>query len=110
MGKKPNPDYPDEWEAAYALPCKEAAGWCCECCGVVDGSLATTQNGRRRGRPHIVYLNAAHRDRDKRNPTPSLAALCPTCHGLYDRGTSEDRATVLQTVQETRRKTRRPSW
>lgn len=110
MGSTPGPEYPKDWERTYANPCKEAAGWKCECCGVVDGSIGTTHNGRRKGKPHLIYLNAAHRDRDKSNPKPHLAALCPTCHGLYDDGSPADRVKVFQMVQETRRRSGRKPW
>ena len=104
MGSKPGPEYPDNWERKHALPCKEAAGWRCECCGVVDGSLGTTQNGKRKGRDHIIYLTAAHLDRnDKANPDPRLAALCPTCHGLFDHGTPAQQQMVYEAILETRR-------
>ena len=92
-------NYPEEAEAA-----KEAAGWTCECCGVKDGSLGTTRNGKRKGRNHLIYLTAAHLDRnDKRNPKPRLAALCPTCHGLYDHGTPAQQRMVYQAIMELRR-------
>lgn len=92
--------YPEEAEAA-----KEAAGWRCECCGVVDGSTSTTRNGKRRGRVHIIYVTAAHLDRnDKKNPKPRLAALCPTCHGLYDHGKPEQQKMVYQAILDLRRR------
>lgn len=96
--------YAKEFKAA-ARAAKEAAGWRCESCGVVDGTLLTTQHGRRKGRQHIIYLQGAHLDRnDTANPAPRLAALCPTCHGLYDHGTEAQQAQIAQAIQEVRRK------
>lgn len=71
--------YPKNWEElAYA--CKEAAGWCCQFCGVAHRTPAIS----RAGEPYIIYLAAAHLDHDPWNPNPRLAALCPSCHGRYD--------------------------
>ena len=72
--------YPDNWEQlAYA--CKEQAGWCCEHCGIAHGDTAISE---RTGVVYTVYLAAAHLDHDPWNPSPRLAALCPSCHGSYD--------------------------
>lgn len=94
---------------AAADKIKAEANYRCECCGVVDGTLATTQHGRRKGRQHIVYLQAAHLDtNDKANPAPRLAALCPTCHGLYDHGTPAQKRQVAEAIAETRRSRKAP--
>ena len=86
-----------------ALECKTHAGNRCECCGVVDGSLGITRSGRRKGQQHIVYLQAAHLDRnDMMNPNPKLAALCPGCHGRYDHGTPAQQQMVLEAIALTR--------
>jgi hypothetical protein len=72
--------YPPNWEElAYA--CKEAAGWCCEHCGVAHGSERVSE---RTGVVYVVYLAAAHLDHDPWNPFPRLAALCQSCHMSYD--------------------------
>lgn len=96
--------YAEEFEQA-ARAVKEAAEWRCESCGVVDGTLGITQHGRRKGRQHLIYLQGAHLDRnDTANPTPRLAALCPTCHGLYDHGAPAQQAQIKEAIQEARRK------
>ena len=99
--------YAEEFEQA-ARAVKEAAGWRCESCGVVDGTLATTRHGRRKGRQHIIYLQAAHLDRnDTANPKPRLAALCPTCHGVFDHGTPQQQALITQAIQASRQQQKR---
>lgn len=93
-----HPNYPSKSER-----CKELAGWACEACGVLDGSIATTMNGKRQGRPHVVYLTGAHvNENDKGNPDPELMALCPRCHGLYDHGSPAQKKLVLEAVKENR--------
>jgi len=76
--------YPWNW-FQLAFACKERAGWCCEYCGIAHGTPAIS----RAGKPYILYLAAAHLDHDPWNPAPRLAALCPTCHGRYDRSDYE---------------------
>jgi len=71
--------YPANWYE-LAFVCKEVAGWCCEHCGIAHGTPAIARSGHL----YIVYLAAAHLDHDPWNPSPRLAALCPTCHGRYD--------------------------
>lgn len=72
--------YPENWEEmAYA--CKERAGWVCEECGIPHGMEVVSQ---RTGVVYKAYLAAAHLDHDPWNPSPRLAALCPSCHGRYD--------------------------
>jgi hypothetical protein len=72
--------YPDNWEElAYA--CKQLAGWCCQFCGIAHRTPVISQ---RTGQVYIAYLHAAHLDHDPWNPSPRLAALCPSCHGRYD--------------------------
>lgn len=52
----------------------------------------------------MIYLTAAHLDRnDKANPDPRLAALYPTCHGLFDHGTPEQQQMVYDAIMEMRR-------
>lgn len=72
--------YPANWDE-LAWACKEAAGWCCEQCGIAHGTVVLSE---RTGEPYTVYLGAAHLDHDPWNPTPRLRALCPSCHGRYD--------------------------
>lgn len=72
--------YPANWEQ-LAWECKERAGWCCEHCGIAHGETAISE---RTGVVYTVYLAAAHLDHDPWNPSPRLAALCPSCHGAYD--------------------------
>jgi hypothetical protein len=72
--------YPPNWEQ-LAWECKERAGWRCEHCGVPHGTLTVSM---RTGRVYTLYLAAAHLDHDPWNPSPRLAALCPSCHGRYD--------------------------
>ena len=72
--------YPDNWDE-LAWACKERARWRCEFCGIEQG---TTVVSKRTGLVYPVYLAAVHLDHDPWNPTPRLAALCPSCHGRYD--------------------------
>ena len=72
--------YPSNWEE-LASACKERAGWRCEWCGIAHGAMAISE---RSGVVYVVYLAAAHLDHDPWNPSPRLAALCPSCHGAYD--------------------------
>ncbi len=72
--------YPANWDE-LAWACKEQAGWRCEHCGVAHGSDVVSE---RLGVVYTVYLAAAHLDHDPWNPSPRLAALCPSCHGRYD--------------------------
>lgn len=72
--------YPAAWEE-LAWQCKECAGWCCEHCGVAQGTQAVSE---RTGVVYIIHLVAAHLDHDPWNEHPRLAALCPTCHARYD--------------------------
>jgi len=72
--------YPANWEE-LASACKEAAGWCCQFCGAAHGSQAISPHT---GLVYTIYLAACHLDHDPWNPTPRLAALCPSCHMRYD--------------------------
>lgn len=72
--------YPRNW-SELAKRCKEQADWQCEHCTVQHGSQRLS---KRTGEPYDVRLAAAHLNHDPANPNPSLAALCPTCHGRYD--------------------------
>jgi len=72
--------YPDNWDE-LAWECKERAEWCCEFCGVAHRTDAVS---RQTGVVYTLYLAAAHLDHDPWNPTPRLAALCPSCHAQYD--------------------------
>ena len=72
--------YPDNWEE-LAWACKQQAGWQCEHCGIAEGTPVVSE---RTGVVYVVHLGAAHLDHDPWNPTPRLAALCPSCHGRYD--------------------------
>lgn len=72
--------YPDNWDV-LAWECKQSAGWMCQQCGIAHGAAAVSE---RSGVVYTVYLAAAHLDHDPWNPSPRLAALCPTCHGRYD--------------------------
>lgn len=72
--------YPGNWED-LAYECKQRAGWRCEHCGIAHGAVAVSE---RTGVVYTVYLAASHVNHDPWNPTPHLAALCPSCHGRYD--------------------------
>jgi len=71
--------YPPSWEQ-LAQACKERAGWRCEHCGVEQYALVES----RKGTPYIIYLHAAHKHHDPRNPCPELLCLCISCHAKYD--------------------------
>lgn len=72
--------YPAAWEE-MAWACKERAGWCCQGCGVAQGTDVVSE---RTGVVYTVHLAAAHLDHDPWNPEARLAALCPSCHARYD--------------------------
>jgi hypothetical protein len=72
--------YPANW-AAIARARKEAAGWCCERCGVAQGEECLNW----RGEPYSVIVTTAHLDHDPWNPAARLAVLCQACHLDYDR-------------------------
>lgn len=72
--------YPTNW-VALARACKDLAGWRCQSCRVQQGAERVS---RRTGVVYRVALAAAHLDHDPANPSPRLAALCPSCHGRYD--------------------------
>jgi hypothetical protein len=72
--------YPDNWDE-LAWECKERAGWRCEHCGIAHGTEVVSE---RTGVVSTVWLAAAHLDHDPWNPSPRLAALCPSCHARYD--------------------------
>jgi hypothetical protein len=82
--------YPKNWKK-LALACKELAGWQCEFCGIKQGRR---RKSHRTGKLYRVFLAAAHLDHDPHNPSPRLAALCPSCHGRYDWQWRETRAEV----------------
>jgi hypothetical protein len=73
--------YPRDWEQ-LRLDCLRSASYQCEHCGIKDGMILES---KRSGRPYIVYLHAAHAYNDIDNPTPSLTALCASCHIRHDR-------------------------
>jgi hypothetical protein len=72
--------YPTNWDE-LASACKEAAGWCCQFCGIAQGTQVVSQYT---GVVYPIRLGAAHLDHDPWNPTPRLAALCQSCHMRYD--------------------------
>ncbi len=84
--------YPDRkrWNELKAA-CKERAGWRCEYvhpngkrCSMREDEIRKSQ--RRRGRPYVVHLHAAHLDnKDPSNPEPELVCLCPRHHMQMDR-------------------------
>lgn len=84
--------YPDKrrWNELKTA-CKERAGWQCEYvypngkrCSMREDEIRKSQ--RRRGRPYIVHLHAAHLDnKDPSNPEPELVCLCPRHHMQMDR-------------------------
>jgi ssDNA-binding Zn-finger/Zn-ribbon topoisomerase 1 len=71
--------YPDQWEQ-LSTACKEKAGWTCEHCGARQHEIRTSKKGN----PYFIYLHAAHKNHDKRNPDPVLICLCVSCHARYD--------------------------
>lgn len=73
--------YPKNWEE-LSLACRERANWCCEQCGIVQGTDRAKKRGKRF---YQVTLQAAHLDRDPWNPNPRLIALCQDCHFKFDR-------------------------
>jgi predicted HNH restriction endonuclease len=79
MTKAQRRRYPSNWDE-LSRECKEKAGWKCEHCGVDQYTLLTSK----RGIPYVVYLHAAHKHHDTRNPFPELIALCPACHARMD--------------------------
>lgn len=84
--------YPDKrrWNELKTA-CKERAGWQCEYvypngkrCGMREDEIRKSK--RRRGRPYVVHLHAAHLDnKDPSNPEPELVCLCPRHHMQMDR-------------------------
>ena len=84
--------YPDKrrWDELKTA-CKERAGWQCEYvypngkrCSMREDEIRKSQ--RRRGRPYVVHLHAAHLDnKDPSNPEPELVCLCPRHHMQMDR-------------------------
>ncbi len=72
--------YPANWDEV-ARACKERAGWCCELCGIAQGTQVVSE---RTGVVYEVKLAAAHLDHDPWNADARLAALCPSCHARYD--------------------------
>jgi hypothetical protein len=72
--------YPENWEEIARVR-KEQAGWCCECCGIAQGTSVISQ---RTGVVYKVALAAAHLDHDPWNPEARLAVLCQSCHARYD--------------------------
>ena len=72
--------YPVNWDE-LAWACKERAGWCCEGCGIAQGTEVVSE---RTGVVYDVKLAAAHLDHDPWNADARLAALCPSCHARYD--------------------------
>ncbi len=72
--------YPANWDE-LAWACKERAGWCCESCGIAQGTPVVSE---RTGVVYDVKLAAAHLDHDPWNADARLAALCPSCHARYD--------------------------
>lgn len=84
--------YPDKrrWNELKTA-CKERAGWQCEYvypnkqrCGMREDEIRKSK--RRRGRPYVVHLHAAHLDnRDPGNLEPNLLCLCARHHMQMDR-------------------------
>ncbi len=73
--------YPRTWKR-LASEAKERAGWVCEDCQVMHGTLVCSP---RTGNRYIIYLQAAHLDHDPCNEHPELRAVCPSCHARYYR-------------------------
>ena len=68
--------YPANWKA-ISLAVREAAGWCCEFCGIAQHTPTKTWK---------VILTVAHLDNTPENcARENLKALCQRCHLEYDR-------------------------
>lgn len=74
--------YPRNWrEIREAV--KERARYCCEECGIEEGTLLTS---RSTGKHYILYLHAAHLSDNPRDSRKcNLRCLCPSCHMKLDR-------------------------
>jgi hypothetical protein len=76
--------YPEQWDQ-LSRECKERAGWQCQHCGLAfHPECGATVIDEATGEVRRWYLAACHLDHDPWNPTPRLAALCPSCHARYD--------------------------
>ena len=84
--------YPDRkrWDELKTA-CKERAGWQCEYvhpngkrCSMREDEIRKSK--RRRGRPYVVHLHAAHLDnKNPGDPESTLICLCPKHHMQMDR-------------------------
>ena len=94
--------YPSDWKLRAAA-CLARAGYRCQNCGMPHGVLRV---GKKSKSPYIVYLHAAHVNRDPENPQAELKALCPACHMKHDRQTECTPASThrqgYQVISETR--------
>ncbi len=69
------PQYPPNWKA-MALECKRRANFCCEWCGIAQG----TERMSAKGKPYKVVLTVHHPHGDTLNPDALIIALCQICH------------------------------
>src|SRR5260221_13327337 len=67
--------YPENW-AELARAAKERANWCCEWCGIAQGTECMSLKGK----PYRIMLTVHHPNGDTENPDAQLVALCQTCH------------------------------
>src|ERR1051326_3977182 len=80
--------YPPNWREIRDA-CIERAGYRCELCGIPQGWLTFSKQGK----PYLIYLSAAHRSPYQTSrPDAELMALCQACHRRYDRPSSPRRA------------------
>src|ERR1051326_6646849 len=80
--------YPPNWREIRDA-CIERAGYRCELCGIPQGWLTFSKQGK----PYLIYLSAARRyPYYTARPAAELIALCQACHRRYDRPSSPRRA------------------
>jgi hypothetical protein len=67
--------YPPNWKE-MSLQCKQRARFCCEWCGIAQGTERTS----RQGKPYKVVLTVHHPHGNTLDPDALIVALCQVCH------------------------------
>jgi hypothetical protein len=75
---------------------KEAAGWCCEKCGVKH---KTPRWSPWTEREWPVFLQGAHINHDPENPNAELAVVCPSCHWHHYRKPGQRPAWMVEAMK-----------
>lgn len=82
--------YPPKWREVMRKEALERAGYCCEDCGLPDGTMRINREVEHpffpEGKPSHIWLQLSHkREYVTWDREAETAVLCPSCHGKFDK-------------------------